>query len=179
VVVGAGPIVGMIDGVTVTVHAVHICRRGCRRLLDLCSGRDCSRVGHVWHRLALDSGRLPRAGLQLRCEVMLVGAIGRLASCRKVRVCIKKHRAGRTRVGSFETSWAGAPGAQAVVMAAVCFATIEVCTGIGGLILEHLHQAIEDDCEDCAEKRPNPIDPMVAGPNASDDRRSEGSGRVQ
>jgi hypothetical protein len=69
--------------------------------------------------------------------------------------------------------------AMAMAMLLVYVATIMVGTRIGSLVLEHLHQAIEHDREDGAKKRPNPVDPVVARPNASDDGRSKRSGRVQ
>jgi hypothetical protein len=30
-------------------------------------------------------------------------------------------------------------------MLVVCFTAVVVCTGVGSLVLEHLHQTVEDD----------------------------------
>jgi hypothetical protein len=49
-------------------------------------------------------------------------------------------------------------------MLMVCFTAIMVCTGVGSFVLEHLHQAVKDDCEDGAEKGTQPVDPVVSRP---------------
>lgn len=52
--------------------------------------------------------------------------------------------------------------------------TITVGIRIGGLVLEDLDQAVENDCQDCAEKRSNPVDPVVRVETAENDTWTEG-----
>jgi hypothetical protein len=73
----------MVDNVgSVAVKRLHVYRHWCDRLLDVA----CRRGEGVnrWHRLTLVRSRLPGAGSQLHRKVMLIGSIGRMASCEQV-----------------------------------------------------------------------------------------------
>lgn len=50
---------------------------------------------------------------------------------------------------------------------------VVVLSGIGNLVLQHLDELVEDDGNDGADARTNPVDPMLAVEDAGHDARAE------
>lgn len=56
---------------------------------------------------------------------------------------------------------------------------VEVLAGVGSFVFEKLDQAVEQCCNDGAEGRAKPVDPVSARETSEDDRGTEGAGGVK
>lgn len=61
----------------------------------------------------------------------------------------------------------------------LCLVLVEVLARIGGLVLEHLDEAIETDCQKRAKSRSQPIDPMCAGEDSRNDAWTKRAGWIE
>ena len=66
-----------------------------------------------------------------------------------------------------------------VKVEACIFLLVEVLSGVCGLVFEDLHEAIESYCEQGAECRADPVEPVIARKATKDDAGTEGAGRVE
>jgi hypothetical protein len=56
---------------------------------------------------------------------------------------------------------------------------IAICTWIGCLVLESLDQLVEGNCENGAEQRSNPVDPVISVESAEDNVRTKGASWIE